>query len=244
MDRFGIVFDKPNYCPGESVTGNVVFQNGKALKARYLKVSISVLHRLNEALENPRLLCTMAVDHRFAYIQKWITPKSWTLVELDLEKYLKDEPLSGKSTPYTSPNEEDIEEFMNSSVVSSESKSDKIQVLRFLSHYLITYYSRCTDILRQTKRNRAKLETLNELLTIKELTRLDRIISIISHLLYSRSEGEENGTDDDEFFADSDEETSDEEPEESDVDDAEMNKRYSNETVSPLSEPSSPITDT
>uniref|UniRef100_A0A1I7TCF5 Fanconi anemia, complementation group M n=1 Tax=Caenorhabditis tropicalis TaxID=1561998 RepID=A0A1I7TCF5_9PELO len=59
-----------------------------------------------------------------------------------------------------------------------------------------------------------------------------------------RSEGEENGTDDDEFFADSDEETSDEEPEESDVDDAEMNKRYSNETVSPLSEPSSSITDT
>uniref|UniRef100_A0A1I7V483 Anaphase-promoting complex subunit 13 n=1 Tax=Caenorhabditis tropicalis TaxID=1561998 RepID=A0A1I7V483_9PELO len=146
----------------------------------------------------------MAVDHRFAYIQKWITPKSWTLVELDLEKYLKDEPLSGKSTPYTSPNEEDIEEFMN------------IDVLIF--------YDR-------PKETVPKLETLNELLTIKELTRLE-------------SEGEENGTDDDEFFADSDEETSDEEPEESDVDDAEMNKRYSNETVSPLSEPSSSITDT
>uniref|UniRef100_A0A1I7UP69 Anaphase-promoting complex subunit 13 n=1 Tax=Caenorhabditis tropicalis TaxID=1561998 RepID=A0A1I7UP69_9PELO len=102
----------------------------------------------------------MAVDHRFAYIQKWITPKSWTLVELDLEKYLKDEPLSGKSTPYTSPNEEDIEEFMN------------IDVLIF--------YDRPKETVPKLENTKMSCSPS------KELTRLE-------------SEGEESGTDDDEF---------------------------------------------
>uniref|UniRef100_A0A1I7TTZ2 Dimer_Tnp_hAT domain-containing protein n=2 Tax=Caenorhabditis tropicalis TaxID=1561998 RepID=A0A1I7TTZ2_9PELO len=229
-----------------------------------------VVKRLNEALENSRLLCTMALDHRYAYIDKWITPKSWTLIELDLDNYVKEEPYSVSVSPRSSQDDDDIDDFLHSSLTSNESKTDKIQseLLRYkalldtnrpnfenpldfwrgnqqnfpklarIAAELLgspasssaseRLFSRCTDTLRQTKRNRAKLETLNEMLTIKELCRIE-----------NEEEGNSDETGD--FNGESDEESSDEELE-PEFDDAEINAQYPTDDVMPLLEAELPTT--
>uniref|UniRef100_A0A8R1DS90 BED-type domain-containing protein n=1 Tax=Caenorhabditis japonica TaxID=281687 RepID=A0A8R1DS90_CAEJA len=57
-------------------------------------------------------------------------------------------------------------------------------------------FSRCTDFLRQTKRNRAKIETLNELLTVNELTRLEKADENQESHEINHSSDEESSDDD------------------------------------------------
>uniref|UniRef100_A0A8R1ECN6 Uncharacterized protein n=1 Tax=Caenorhabditis japonica TaxID=281687 RepID=A0A8R1ECN6_CAEJA len=57
---------------------------------------------MDACLMNERLLCTMLLDHRYAYVDKWIFPVTWTEVESWISFYDKKTDSSNCSSTSTS----------------------------------------------------------------------------------------------------------------------------------------------
>uniref|UniRef100_A0A8R1DTM9 BED-type domain-containing protein n=1 Tax=Caenorhabditis japonica TaxID=281687 RepID=A0A8R1DTM9_CAEJA len=130
--------------------------------------------RLDGCLLNDRLLCTMLIDHRYGYADNWVQPRSWAEIEKMITNYCEKDPTSGLLTPTPSSSHiDDIDQFLESSLVA-QTQTDRLE----------------------TKRNRAKIETLNELLTVNELTRLEKADENQESHEINHSSDEESSDDD------------------------------------------------
>uniref|UniRef100_A0A8R1DVG9 Dimer_Tnp_hAT domain-containing protein n=1 Tax=Caenorhabditis japonica TaxID=281687 RepID=A0A8R1DVG9_CAEJA len=172
---------------------------------------------MDACLMNERLLCTMLLDHRYAYVDKWIFPVTWTEVESWISFYDKKTDSSNCSSTSTSVDlAEDIDDFLESSLIADPNtpediKSELIRYRAFITTSRPSYndpldfwrgnkihferlsiiakelfsipasasvcercFSRCSDLINQKKRNRIKPETLNSILTVAELAKLER----------------------------------------------------------------------
>ncbi|EFP00497.1 hypothetical protein CRE_21737 [Caenorhabditis remanei] len=205
--------------------------------------------RLAQCIRNKRILCTMLVDHRFAYVDKWVEPMKWCDVEERIGLYetktasfidaktdvsVVDESFENYVFKHSSSNNDNngsmeseivrYRAFLSTNRPSDEcplsfwkSQKNNFQKLSLIASELLCSpasssvsercFSKCSDFVRQTKRNRATTETLNDLLTVTELCKLKRTQEIVA----SDTDESDLSDDDDEWTKISIEETAAEE---------------------------------
>ncbi|EGT57783.1 hypothetical protein CAEBREN_16464 [Caenorhabditis brenneri] len=106
-------------------------RTGSVLSSKLLSL---IKNRLDASMENRRILCSMLLDHRFAYNKKYIQPLSWDIVEIYLEFYDENEEIDdpNDSVEMAEDDNDNFDSFLSSGYEKTSKKCDiKDELLKY-----------------------------------------------------------------------------------------------------------------